>query len=71
LIGAFMEASELMNDIDAVLSDKPISPSLEMAAYEALVGASKDDVQGGGGDISSCDQGRRRNHLRTDSPSKA
>lgn len=25
-----------MNDIDAVLSDKPISPSREMAAYEAL-----------------------------------
>ncbi len=31
-----MEVSEPMNDIDAVLSDKPISPSREMAAYEAL-----------------------------------
>lgn len=31
-----MEVSESMNDTDAVLSDKPISPSREMAAYEAL-----------------------------------
>lgn len=31
-----MEVSEQMNDVDAVLSNKPISPSREMAAYEAL-----------------------------------
>lgn len=31
-----MEISQAMNDIDAVLSNKPISPSREMAAYEAL-----------------------------------
>jgi DNA processing protein len=31
-----MEVSNPMNDIDAVLSNKPISPSREMAAYEAL-----------------------------------
>jgi len=31
-----MEISQAMNDIDAVLSNKPISPAREMAAYEAL-----------------------------------
>ena len=36
MIGASMEISQAMNDIDAVLSNKPISPSREMAAYEAL-----------------------------------
>lgn len=31
-----MDTSQAMSDIDAVLSNKPISPSREMAAYEAL-----------------------------------